>query len=594
MNKNSVKICAVSPRITLGNVSKNSETIINELESAAFRGVDILLFPELVLTGATAGDLFFRDDILNAADEAAQRISEASERNSVITAVGYPVTNESGIYNAVKLTDGDEAHYFSKRNLIGQGFLNQARWFSEGGASEVVETADGIKIAVLHFADFFRAEKLAEQGAELFLMPSADPRTAGSEEAIKQRLVDFSAKHGAAVVYCNVGNGESVTDNLFDGGALIVSCGKILSESLSGGNRAEAEFDLTEIRKKGKGKSVAEDTVFSDEQRCGKITACDEFPFLSTNIVAQATEIFTIQSEALKRRLEHVGVKKAVIGVSGGLDSTLALMVSVEAMRRAGRSAEDVLAVTMPGSGTSGRTYENAKRLMRLFAVEQREISIEKAFLGHLRDLNHQGEADIAYENAQARERTQILMDLANMENGIVVGTGDLSELATGFATYNGDHMSMYGVNGSVPKTLMREMVRVLAEREGGELESVLKDIVSTPVSPELKPAVDGKTSQFSEFVVGPYELVDFFLYYFCFCGFSPNDLHRAATEVYGDRYAEEELKHWQNAFVKRFFASQFKRSCMPDGIDATGFSFSPRGGLVLPSDLSSEQFLLN
>lgn len=592
MIKNSVKICAVSPKITLGNVSKNLDTALYEIDCAAKRGVEILLFPELVLTGATAGDLFFRGDILNAADDAAQRISEFSHEKAIVSAVGFPISDDGRIYNTVKLTDGDDAYYASKSNLSGVGSLNQARWFSEGAPSEVVETNTGVKIAVLHYADLPRAEELATQGAELILIPSAIPKTAGIADAVKRRLLALSEKLSVAVLFCNASYGESVTDYLYDGGLLIASRGKILAESTTGG-RVEAELDLQAIRRGKKEKSVAEDTVLIEESISEACAPLKKFPFISTNFVAQATEVFEIQSEALKRRLEHVRAKKAILGVSGGLDSTLALLVSVEAMRRAGRSAKDVLAVTMPGSGTSGRTYENAKRLMRLLEVEQREISIEKAFLGHLRDLNHQGEADVAYENAQARERTQILMDLANMESGIVVGTGDLSELATGFATYNGDHMSMYGVNGSVPKTLMREMVKFFAERTGGELEEVLKDIVSTPVSPELKPTVEGKTSQFSELVVGPYELVDFFLYYFHFRGFTAEELHRAAAEVYGDRYTAEELTHWQNAFVKRFFASQFKRSCMPDGIDATGFSFSPRGGLVLPSDLFSEQFLL-
>jgi len=582
------------------------------------------VLPELGLPGYTCGDLFFQDALQRAAVNGLSEILKASRSYDMLVVLGMPLSMPTGLFNCgIVLHKGCLLGVVPKTVLPNYREFSEKRFFSPApqettsikllgqtvpfgnkllfACDTMPELILGVEICEDLWSPIPPSTALAQNGASLICNLSASNEAVTKADHRRALVETHSARLLCGYLFASAGTGESTTDMVFSGHDMLCESGTLLAESKPfGPGYAVSEFNLPLILRErcrlGRSGAPSKDFTiipFSLDPAPAKLTrAYWKTPFVADTAderAARCDTALTIQAHGLKKRIAHTGVQKVVLGISGGLDSTLALIVAKEAMALLGRPASDVLAVTMPCFGTSKRTRSNAERLCEALDVPCRTIDITAAVTQHLKDLNHPLDvADTAYENAQARERTQVLMNLSNMENALVVGTGDLSELALGFATYNGDHMSMYGVNAGIPKTFMRSMLTILADRAGGELGSVLHDIVDTPVSPELLPGKDGEIAQITEDIVGPYELHDFFLYHTVRNGESREKILHLANYAFHGEYSEEVIAKWLDVFYRRFFSQQFKRSCMPDGPRIGNVSLSPRGDWRMPSDASA------
>ena len=626
-----IKVAAASPALRVADCRYNAEQSVAAMQRAAAAGVRLLVLPELGLTGYTCGDLLLQPVLQQGALHALQTLLAVSAGLPMTTVAGLPLEVEGKLYNcAAVLHGGKILGVVPKTNLPNYGEFYEARWFTPAPAEAkaisllgqqvpfgtdllfccrelpeyklAVEICEDLWVALPHSTRHVMA------GATVIANCSASDETIGKAEYRRELITGQSARLMAGYLYADAGRGESTTDMVFAGHDLIAENGRLLAETaLFTNEMIVTEIDvhrLTAERRRTNTWRAADSAgytiiPFSLPAEVTTLTRLiDPHPFVpadSAERKQRCEAILTMQAEGLRRRLEHIGCPCAVLGISGGLDSTLALLVAVRALDLLGRPRTDMIAVTMPGFGTTHRTRSNAELLCEKLGVTLRTVSIAAAVRQHFKDIGHdESVTDTTYENAQARERTQVLMDIANQENGIVVGTGDLSELALGWATYNGDHMSMYGVNGSIPKTLVRYLVRHAAETCGDEaLAAVLYDILDTPVSPELLPADEGgRIAQKTEDLVGPYELHDFFLYHFIRYGCPPQKLLYLAESAFAGRYDRAVILKWLRTFCRRFFQQQFKRSCLPDGPKVGSVTLSPRGDWRMPSDASAALWL--
>lgn len=629
-----LKVAAAIPHVRVADCGYNAERIIALAEQAAKRGVEVVAFPELAVTAYTCGDLLLQSTLLDAADDALEAILRATRKLPLTLIVGAPLRHGSTLYNcAVVLTQGRVLGVVPKTYIPDYSEFYENRWFASGAgiAEETIPVAgqaadfganltfeiNGVELGVEICEDLWVAvppsSHLALGGAKVIFNLSASPEGVGKHAYLRGLVAQQSARTISAYVYCSAGFGESSTDLVFAGNGIVAENGEILREAKRFSMdeqlvTADVDIERLEFERRRNtsfrvNEAEGENTVIEMEIPEGLRAAAldrdiDPMPFVPSDEslrCERCEEIFHIQSHGLARRLVHTGCKCAVIGISGGLDSTLALLVAARTFDKLGLDRKGIVGVTMPGFGTTDRTYNNALTLMRGLGVTMREIPIREACTQHFKDIGlDPADRSATYENAQARERTQILMDIANMECGIVVGTGDLSELALGWATYNGDQMSMYGVNASVPKTLVRHLVKWAADTESDELtRAALLDVIDTPVSPELLPAdTEGKIAQKTEDLVGPYELHDFFLYNFLRAGYSPAKILFLAEQAFAGSYDAETIRKWGCVFVRRFFSQQFKRSAMPDGAKVGSVSLSPRGDWRMPSDASAAVWL--
>ena len=620
-----INVAAAVPAIKVADVDYNVQQIESLMAQAEGKGVEILVTPELCITGYSCQDLFREQLLLDKSEEGILQLLDFTRKLDTILVVGAPVLVNSLLYNcAVIIQRGQILGIVPKTYLPNYGEFYEKRWFASAQdlnptdiyfagspvhvSSEPIlfTTGDGVKFGVEICEDVWApippSNNLALAGADIILNLSASDELIGKHDYLRSLLAQQSARTIGGYVYASCGFGESTQDVVYGGNAMIFENGKLLVEGERFSFQPQirmCQIDVEKLRTERR-----QNTTFINAQRGAhalnipaKAVAPKDFvltrdidahPFIpkSGDMQTRCEEILSIQVAGLAKRLYHINAKTAVIGISGGLDSTLALLVTVKAFDKLGLERKGIVGVTMPGFGTTDRTYNNAIKLMQTLGVTIREISIAKAVTQHFEDIGHDmKQHDITYENSQARERTQILMDVANQVNGIVVGTGDLSELALGWATYNGDHMSMYGVNAGVPKTLIRYLVSYVA----GEMATeTLLDIVDTPISPELIPADEqGRIKQKTEDLVGPYELHDFFIYYFLRYGFGPAKIYIMAQKAFADAYDDETIKKWLKTFCRRFFTQQFKRSCLPDGPKVGSVSLSPRGDWRMPSDAS-------
>ena len=630
-------VAAGTPKIRVADCRHNAEQIFTMMREADKQGVKILALPELCLTGYTCGDLFLQDTLLDGAAEGLRTILEATRHLEVLTALGMPVRAGGKLYNcAVVIQKGEILAVAPKTYLPNYGEFYEKRWFEsgeglDGHMSVSLPAADsattytglgqsiidcpavpGLKVGVEICEDLWAPDppsrRLAEAGATVILNLSASNEVVGKAAYRRQLAVGQSGRLCCGYVYADAGEGESTTDLVFAGHNMIAENGAMLAESRFTAGLTIADIDvqrLTYERRRLTPFPALRDTglCWSEAEFTPCVTKIRRYvsptPFIPENAADRAgrcEEILTIAALGLKKRLEHTGAKTAVVGLSGGLDSTLALLITALAMGMLHRPASDIVAVTMPCFGTTDRTKNNAVLLAERMGATLRTIPIGDTVRSHFRDIGHDPEVhDVTYENAQARERTQVLMDVANETGGLVIGTGDLSELALGWATYNGDHMSMYGVNASIPKTLVRHLVDYAARdnlKKDEALTHVLEDILDTPVSPELLPAVQGQIVQRTEDLVGPYELHDFFLYYALRWGFGPRKILRLAELAFHRAYSREVILKWLKSFYRRFFVQQFKRSCLPDGPKVGSVALSPRGDWRMPSDAAARLWL--
>ncbi|MBE6924826.1 MAG: NAD(+) synthase [Ruminococcaceae bacterium] len=631
-----VRIACAVPPVKVGDVKKNAADICGYIEKADLQKADIVLFPELALTGYTCGDLFFQDTLHNAVKDGLARILECSKAHPDLTSVvGLPLRLGGKLYNcAAVICNGKICGIVPKTHIPG----NERRWFSSGqnldsylSLADLIPTTEeapwlilanpnqiydicgtmvGIEICEDLMAPHSPSVPLALNGAEIILNLSASNETVG-KRAYRRDLVRLQSNTCSCVyAFCSAGYTESTSDLVLSGHSVMAEKGKILAENenlIDTDYMLVQDFDIGRIRADrlrnqyfsyaNTAETVVEQVKPGTLRSDGSLYPLRKLPFIPSSKAerdARCMEIFNLQVAGLKQRLATIGAN-AVIGISGGLDSTLALLVSVEAMRQLGRPLTDVYGVTMPCFGTSDRTYNNSWELMRKLGISPKEISIRNAVTGHFEDIGHDINIHNAtYENAQARERTQILMDYASVVGGIVVGTGDLSELALGWCTYNGDHMSMYSVNGSIPKTLIRWMIEAIAAQpDFVAAKDVLMDILDTPISPELLPPdAEGKIAQKTEDLVGPYALHDFFLFYALRYGFTPTKIFTLAQRAFADDFDDETIKKWLKNFYRRFFTQQFKRNCQPDGVKVGSVGLGPRGDWQMPSDASARIWL--
>jgi len=625
-----IRIACAVPAVKVGDVKKNAENICEYLGKADAQNADIVVFPELAMTGYTCGDLFYQETLHNAVETYLAQILEYSRSYPALTAViGLPVRMGMQLVNcAAVVSDGCIRGLVSKTYLPDYGGFNESRWFTaveEGTYVALVgqevslgtdllyrvgETTVGIEICEDLFAPIAPSSFHTLNGAEVILNLAASPEQTGKKRSRSELVKAHSAVSKCVYAYVSAGCTESTSDLVFSGHSVIAENGVILAENAkiaASDYLMVQDCDLGRIRaerrKNATFRNCAQryaggmlttvggtDTLRSD----GVLYPLQKLPFIPSTKAERHTycnEIFQLQVTGLKQRLTAIGGANAVIGISGGLDSTLALLVAVEAMRQLGRPTTDVYGVTMPCFGTSDRTYQNAWELMRQLNISCKEIVIKNAVSLHFSDIGHDPSVHNAtYENAQARERTQILMDYASVVGGIVVGTGDLSELALGWCTYNGDHMSMYSVNGTVPKTLMRWMIDSISETESfAAAHDVLQDVLDTPISPELLPPdASGKISQQTEDLVGPYALHDFFIYHILRYGFTPEKVYTMACRAFANDFDAATIKKWLKSFYRRFFTQQFKRNCMPDGPKVGPVGLGPRGDWNMPSDASA------
>ncbi len=621
-----LRVASATPHIKVADCTGNSQKIIAMAKEANENGASLVVFPELCITGYTCSDLFLQRALLNAAEENLKYIIKETKELDCVILVGLPVRANSGLYNcAAVICHGDllglvpkkyipnysefyELRHFTpaKDELTSIDFLGKQTYFGKDIIFECLGMPE-FKLGVEICEDLWTAEppsgKLALNGATIIANLSASDEVIGKADYRRMLVRSQSARLLSAYVYTSAGLGESTQDLVFSGHNMICENGSILAESkrfTTGIIYADVDLQKMESERAKTNTFVGEDDFYNVKFRLPlkdlelKRTF-SKTPFVPTNkanLDERCEEILTIQATGLATRIQHTNVKSVVIGLSGGLDSTLALIVAVHAMDMLKRDRKDIIAVTMPCFGTTKRTKSNAEILAESYGVSFKDINISKAVTQHFEDIGQSMEVlDVTFENGQARERTQVLMDIANKTGGFVIGTGDLSELALGWATYNGDHMSMYAVNASIPKTLVRHLTAFEAEHSEGDLKKALLDILDTPVSPELLPPKDGEISQKTEDLVGPYELHDFFLYYLVRQGFTPKKIFRLAKIAFSGVYDDETIKKWLKTFLRRFFSQQFKRSCLPDGPKVGTVTLSPRGDWRMPSDAVNTEF---
>lgn len=622
-----IKVAAATPKIKVADPAYNTEEILKIIDETEKNGASILVFSELTISGYTCGDLFLQQPLLTECKNRLLRIVKATENKSMLVVVGCPIVIKQKLYNcAVVISDGSILGIVPKTHLPNYSEFYELRHFTSGeGLEEDLWFGEEFGYVNVAVNQLFKCKEIPElvvaceicedlwvplppstyhamAGATVICNPSASVETTTKESYRRSLVSNQSARLLAAYIYADAGEGESTQDVVYSGHHLICENGSVLAEAKRFTNEIiYADIDVQKLaaeRRKmtsfpGGQTDDYFEQEFSLEVKENKITRTfPKAPFVPDNQDERdkrCDEILSLQSMGLKKRLEHTNCKHAVVGISGGLDSTLAVLVTARAFDLLDIPRENLICVTMPCFGTTDRTYQNAVSLIKELGATLKEVRIEKAVRQHFADIGHdENNHDVTYENSQARERTQILMDMANQYNGMVIGTGDMSELALGWATYNGDHMSMYAVNCSVPKTLVRYLVLYYAETtDNKKLSEVLMDVLDTPVSPELLPPVDGVISQKTEDLVGPYELHDFFLYYMLRFGFPKSKLYRMAKLTFDGVYDDETIKKWLDKFYWRFFSQQFKRSCLPDGPKVGSVAVSPRGDLRMPSDAS-------
>ncbi|WP_300714795.1 NAD(+) synthase [uncultured Acetatifactor sp.] len=630
MKQGFVKVAAATPRIKVADPVYNGGVICEKLEEAWGKGAKVIVFPELCITGYTCGDLFLQGLLLEEASRQLLRIAEHTRGKDALVMVGLPMERDGRLYNVgAVLWNGEILGLVPKANIPSYAEFYEGRHFTAGNTAPVpfsiggktvpfgtnilfdCETVRGLTIGCEICEDLWVADAPAVnhalKGATIVANLSASNETVGKDEYRELLVKSVSARLICGYVYTSAGEGESTQDLVFGGHNLIAENGVILAqikkftcETIY--SDIDVQKLLLERRRMGTFGKEPEGAYVKVPFRLEVAETVLERSFGSMPFVPgdeetrrrRCEEILSIQSYGLKKRYDHTGLTTAVLGISGGLDSTLALLVTVRTFDMLGLDRKGIVTVTMPGFGTTDRTYENACQLARTLGAALEEVDIRQAVEVHFRDIGQDADNhDVTYENAQARERTQVLMDIANHRNGLVIGTGDMSELALGWATYNGDHMSMYGVNAGVPKTLVRHLVQYYADTcNDSALADVLADVLDTPVSPELLPPVDGVISQRTEDLVGPYELHDFFLYYMLRCGYPPAKVYRVAKLAFQGQYEDGTILKWLKAFYRRFFAQQFKRSCLPDGPKVGSVALSPRGDLRMPSDASARLWL--
>ncbi len=620
-----IKVAAVSPKIRVADPVFNAQQICEKIDEAEKAGAKIIAFPELCLTGYTCGELFLHKRLLQEAQLQLMTVAEHSKDRDALIFVGLPLMHEHKLYNvAAAVFDGEILAFIPKHFIPNYGEFYEARYFTPGreevvshffygqeipfGMNILLEAdgCEGLMVACEICEDLWTAEAPgvahAKAGATVLVNLSASDETIGKDAYRRMLVASASAKQAAGYIYASAGEGESTQDLVFGGHNIIAENGTVLAEKKNFEAQVlYGDLDIERLQYERRRMNTfqadhekaylvvsfaLEETVTRLEREFAPMPFVPADPAERRN---RCEEILSIQAYGLKKRLQHIGCQSAVVGVSGGLDSTLALLVTARAFDLAGISRDKILAVTMPCFGTTDRTYTNACKMARTLGATLREVPIRQAVSLHFADIGHDPQNhDVTYENSQARERTQVLMDLANQTGGIVIGTGDMSELALGWATYNGDHMSMYGVNAGVPKTLVRHLVSYYADAcAKQELAEVLRDVLDTPVSPELLPPVEGDIAQKTEELVGPYELHDFFLYYMLRFGYEPKKIYRVAKQAFAGQYEDAVILKWLKTFIRRFFTQQFKRSCLPDGPKVGSVSVSPRGDLRLPSDAS-------
>ena len=618
-----IKVAAATPDIRVADVDYNKGQIIKQMDEAAEAGAKIIVFPELCTTGYTCSDLFLQDILLNSAKKALVKIAEHTKNLDALVFVGVPIAVGGELYNvAAALNHGNILGFTTKSFLPNYGEFYEMRQFRPGpkkaekilfGGKEIpfgpqllfVENQMANLIVSAEICEDVWSPvppsiEAAREGATVIVNCSASDETIGKASYREALISGQSARLISGYIYANAGEGESTTDLVFGGHNLIAENGTILAEAKRFSNGIiYTEFDVQKIANERRKNTTFTETQehvlpripFGLEQTETILTRTfPSRPFVPRDDQERAKrceEILTIQAMGLKKRLAHTHAKSAVVGISGGLDSTLALLVTAKAFDALGLERSGITAVTMPCFGTTDRTYQNACKMSLKVGATLREVRIGDAVMQHFKDIGHDPQDhSVTYENSQARERTQVLMDIANQTGGLVIGTGDMSELALGWATYNGDHMSMYGVNASVPKTLVRHLVHYFADTcEDSSLKEVLYDVLDTPVSPELLPPKDGEIAQKTEDLVGPYELHDFFLYYFLRMGYEPGKIYRIAKLSFAGEYDDETIYKWLRTFCWRFFSQQFKRSCLPDGPKVGTVALSPRGDWRMPSD---------
>ncbi len=630
MNYGFFRVASASLKLKVADPEYNASEIKKVIDEALTEQVRLLVTPELSITGYTCADLFFTRSLLDASSRAVNDLAQYTRDKNIFVVVGAPLEYQGKLYNcAFVLRSGEVVKIIPKQNLANYNEFYEKRWFAtmddevyfteyecymNPNSLVCLDEKNKIMLGIELCEDLWVPNPPSSnhclEGANIIANLSASDEYVSKAEYRRSLVANQSARCICSYVYAGASVHESTTDLVFSGATMVAENGAILAE----GERFSRESVITiadiDIEKLNtlRQKNMSFESNYTDygitfeycvqnENNDLKYRFVDPHPFVPADDEKRrerCKEIFAIQASGLAKRIEHVGSKGVVVGISGGLDSTLALLVSVEAMKLLGRDNSDILGITMPGFGTTDRTHDNAVELMKSLGVESKEISIKDACIQHMKDIEHdESIKDITYENTQARERTQILFDMANKHGKLLVGTGDLSELAMGWCTYNGDHMSMYGVNASVPKTLVRYLVEYVADISDKKTASILYDILDTPVSPELLPPDEnGKIAQKTEENIGPYELHDFFLYNFVRFGFTKEKLAVLALKAFDGRYCENEINHWLEVFIKRFFISQFKRSCIPDSPKVGSVSLSPRGDWRMPSDASFNIFI--
>ena len=629
-----IRVGAIVNKLALANPLKNADVIIKEIKKAERLGVSIVTTPELSFTGYTCGDLFLQEQLLDDSIKALEQVLNETKDIDIISILGMPLRHDNQLFNcAVVITKGKILGVIPKTYIPNYQEFYEARWFSS--SKELIteeieilgqlvpittnilfqdktlkEATFGIEICEDLWTVNPPSNNHALAGATMIFNLSSSNELIGKQEYRKSLVSSQSARTISAYIYASSGVMESTSDILFGGASMIYENGSILAENKRfelESNIITADIDVLKLANdRIKNKSFMKNTNL-EEYKIIKLDIKDnikelnreykEYPFVPSNELERnkrCEEIIEIQSTALARRLIQVGNPKCVIGMSGGLDSTLAFLVIVKAYEKLKRNPKDIIGITMPGFGTTDRTYQNSIDLVKEYGGTLKEISIKDAALLHMKDIGlPETDRSVTYENIQARERTQILMDVANMENGLVIGTGDLSELALGWCTYNGDHMSMYAVNTSIPKTLVRYLVAWVKDTTDGKKKEVLQDILDTPISPELLPPDEaGNILQKTESSIGPYVLHDFYLYHFLRYGATPKKIYTLAKHTFKNSFSKEEIKKWLKVFIRRFFTQQFKRNCIPDGVKVGSISLSPRGDLRMPSDANYETWI--
>ncbi len=629
-----IRVGAIVNKLALANPLKNTEVIIKEIKKAETLGVSIVTTPELSFTGYTCGDLFLQKQLLDDSIKALEQVLNETKDIDIISILGMPLRHDNQLFNcAAVITKGKILGVIPKTYIPNYQEFYEARWFSS--SKELIteeieilgqlvpittnilfqdktlkEATFGIEICEDLWTVNPPSNNHALAGATMIFNLSSSNELIGKQEYRKSLVSSQSARTISAYIYASSGVMESTSDILFGGASMIYENGSILAENKRfelESNIITADIDVLKLANdRIKNRSFMKNTNL-EEYKIIKLDIKDnikelnreykEYPFVPSNELERnkrCEEIIEIQSTALARRLIQVGNPKCVIGMSGGLDSTLAFLVIVKAYEKLKRNPKDIIGITMPGFGTTDRTYQNSIDLVKEYGGTLKEISIKDAALLHMKDIGlPETDRSITYENIQARERTQILMDVANMENGLVIGTGDLSELALGWCTYNGDHMSMYAVNTSIPKTLVRYLVAWVKDTTDGKKKEVLQDILDTPISPELLPPDEaGNILQKTESSIGPYVLHDFYLYHFLRYGATPKKIYTLAKHTFKNSFSKEEIKKWLKVFIRRFFTQQFKRNCIPDGVKVGSISLSPRGDLRMPSDANYETWI--